>query len=342
MAFFESLRTALGRYATGVHEAAAPASEESLARAERRLGRRLPAGYRDFLQSWNGAALFHEAYTLHPIDEVEPGPGPFLIIGETPEGGLWLDGDGAIFLVDEGSPDPLLAGTELGRFLDALLAREALVLDRDGEFRDVFTDDDEAVLLPEVRRKRARLGQKHDPDATLYSLEQAELLCEEGEDDEARQLLEQVTARLGERETGGGPAWELLSALRHQQGDLAGAEAAALKAAAATWDPFLRASRLLDAAEAAAARPEGAQAPGATATATAHAQAAWRADDEHAERLLTEARHLLTDGAVDEARRLVDRLRLLCRATAESDRPELAGLERLERDLRTRDALRLV
>ncbi|MFO0577145.1 MAG: SMI1/KNR4 family protein [Polyangia bacterium] len=337
MAFFESLRTALGRYATGVHEAAAPASEETLARAERRLERRLPAAYRDFLLSWNGVALFHEAYTLLPIDEVEAGRGPFLIIGETPEGGLWLDGDGAIYLVDEAAPDPLLAGTGLGRFLDALLAREALVLDRDGEFRDVFTDDEEAVLLPEVRRKRARLGQKHDPGATLYALEQAELLCEEGEDPEARQLLEQATGPLGAHALGGGPAWELLAALRRQQGDTAGAEAAALKAADATWDPFLRASRLLDAAEAAAAR---AQAGGGDGAAAAHAQAAWRADDEHAERLLTEAKRLLGEGAVDEARRLVERLRLLCRA--EQDRPEQAGLERLERELRTRDALRLV
>lgn len=339
--FFESLRTALGRYAVGVHEAGTAATEARIKSAERRVGFALPASYRDFLLSWNGVALFHEAQTLFPLEElrkVEPGNGPGpghearLVVGETPEGSLWLDPAGRIFLVDEAQPDPLLMANDVAAWLDATLSREALLVDREGEFRDVFSDDEEAVLQPEVRRKRARLGMKLDPGSALYPLELAELLCEEGETAEAQELLGRAT----ELDPKAGPAWELLAALRRQDGDAAGAIEASLRAAASTWDPFLRASRLLDAAE---LDPDRAR---------QHAQAARAVDPDHGEQLLTQARRLLGEGAIDEARRLVDRLRLLCSAPGESERPDegaaevQAGLLRLERDLRSRDALRVI
>lgn len=335
--FFESLRTALGRYSVGVHEAAAAATEARIKSAERLIGQALPASYRDFLRSWNGVALFHEAHTLFPIEELRvaeaaPARGPLFVVGETPEGSLWLDPAGRIFLVDEAQPDPLLMAKDVAAWLDATLAREALLVDREGEFRDVFSDDEEAVLQPEIRRKRARLGMKLDPGSALYPLELAELLCEEGETAEAQELLGRAT----ELDPQAGPAWELLAALRRQDGDAAGAEEASLRAASATWDPFLRASRLLDAAEVSSAR------------AREHAQAARAADPDHGEQLLTQARRLLGEGSIDEARRLVDRLRLYCSAPGAGEHPDegaaevQAGLQRLERDLRSRDALRVI
>ena len=338
--FFESLRTALGRYSVGVHEAAAATTEAALKSAERRVGLSLPASYRDFLLSWNGVALFHEAQTLFPLEELRRAETPkergqLLVVGETPEGSLWLDPAGRIFLVDEAQPDPLLTAKDVAAWLDATLAREALLVDREGEFRDVFSDDEEAVLQPEIRRKRARLGMKLDPGSALYALELAELFCEEGETAEAKELLGRVT----ELDPLAGPAWELLAALRRQDGDpaeAAQAEEASLRAAASTWDPFLRASRLLDAAEVGPARAQE------------HAQAAGVADPDHGEQLLTQARRLLGEGSIEEARRLVDRLRLLCSASVEGERPDegaaevQAGLVRLERDLRSRDALRVI
>lgn len=335
--FFESLRTALGRYAAGVHEASPATNEAAIKSAERRAGLVLPASYRDFLLSWNGVALFHEAQTLFPLEELRRAEtpserGPLLVVGETPEGSLWLDPAGRIFLVDEAQPDPLLMAKDAAAWLDATLSREALLVDREGEFRDVFSDDEEAVLQPEIRRKRARLGMKLDPGSALYPLELAELLCEEGETAEAQELLGRVT----ELDPLAGPAWELLAALRRQDGDLAGAQEASLRAAALTWDPFLRASRLLDAAEVGPARAQQ------------HAQAARAADPDHGEQLLTQARRLLGEGSIEEARRLVDRLRLLCSAPGEGERPDegaaevQAGLVRLERDLRSRDALRVI
>lgn len=330
MPFYESLRTALSRSAAFVHTVEQPAPAAALAEAERRLGRPLPADYGDFLRSFNGVALFHEAQVLHPIAAVRPaGPGGrFLHVGETAEGALWLDPAGQLRLVDEGAPDPIVCGSQIERWLEATLAREALILDREGEFRDVFDDDGEA-LRPAVRSKRAQVGARRDPHAALYLLEQAELLCEDADLDGARVLLQKAVALDPEA----GPAWELLAALLQKLGQRPAAEHAALQAAATTWDPFLRASRLLDAATLSADH------------AAAHAAAAAAADPEHGQRLFEQAKELLEHGGrqTDEAQRLAERLQLLlAHDHAQAASPVRDQLLQIQRELRTRSALRVL
>lgn len=328
MPFYESLRTALARSAAFVHTAAAPATPAALTAAEKRLSRPLPADYADFLRSFDGVALFNEAQVLHPVAEVQPvGPqGRFLHIGDTAEGALWLDAAGRLRLVDPAAPDPIVCGSQIERWLEATLQREALVVDREGEFRDVFDEDGEA-LRPEVRRKRALAGAKRDPDAASYLLEQAELLCEDADLDGARGLLQKAVALDAEA----GPAWELLGALLQKLGQRPAAEHAALQAAAATWDPFLRASRLLDAAQLSAERT------------AQHAAAAAAADPAHGQRLCEQAQELLGQGGrhYEEAQRLAERLQLLL-----SHDPAVAStrdqLLQLQRELRTRGALRVL
>ena len=328
MPFYESLRTALARSAAFVHTASPPASPAALAAAERRLGRPLPGDYADFLRSFDGVALFHESQVLHPLAAVEPvGPEQrFLHIGDTADGALWLDAAGRLRLVDAAAPDPIVCGSQIERWLDATLQRESLVLDREGEFRDVFDEDGEA-LRPEVRRKRALVGSRRDADAPIYLLEQAELLCEESDLDGARVLLQKAVALDGEA----GPAWELLTALLQKLGQRPAAEHAALQAAAATWDPFLRASRLLDAALLSVEH------------AAKHAAAAATADPEHAQRLCEQAQELLAEGGrhYDEAQRLAERLQLLL-AHDPAGSPASDQLLQVQRELRTRGALRVL
>ena len=113
-----------------------------------------------FLRSFNGATLFHEAQVLFAAEEIQRVPDSppdrrLWHVGETADGALWLDGEGRILLADEGAPDPIVAGSRIEAFIDATLAREALVVDRDGEFREVFTEDE---LSLSVRKKRARQG----------------------------------------------------------------------------------------------------------------------------------------------------------------------------------------
>lgn len=240
MAFFESLRTAVGRYADGVHELAPPADARNLTATEKQLGITLPDSHREFLRSFDGAWLFHESLRLCAAAEIVPVTGgdgaTWLRIGETPDGALLLRSTGGIYLVEEEAPDPMLAASSTESWLDATLAREGLLVDREGEYRDVFTEDD--LSLP-VRRKRMQLGRKHDPKAALYLFEQAELDAEEGNLDAAMAAL-RLCVKLDEQ---AGPAWELLATLCLDSGATEEGEAAALKAAAAAWHAPLRAAR---------------------------------------------------------------------------------------------------
>jgi tetratricopeptide (TPR) repeat protein len=239
MLFFESLRTAAGRYSAGVHALGDPTPPTTLAAAEARLATALPPSYRELLRSFNGISLFHESYVLFPIEEVQRG-GPqqqHLRLGETPEGTLFMacGSAGRLLLVDEAAPDPIVAGSSLERWLDATVAREGLLVDREGEFRDVFTDD--GLKLP-IRRKRVQLGRRHDPQAALYFLEEAELKLEEAQPTAAVAALQAAVAC----DPDAGPAWELLATLYLDAEDRSAA-AAAQQAALATWHEPLREAR---------------------------------------------------------------------------------------------------
>lgn len=241
MAFFESLRTAVGRYADGVHELAPPADVRTLTATEKKLGVPLPDSHREFLRSFDGAWLFHESLRLSSAAElvaVKGGDGAtWLRIGETQDGALLLrPAGGGIYLVDEEVPDPLLAGSNTESWLDATLVREGLLVDREGEFRDVFTED--GLSLP-VRRKRMQLGRKNDPKAALYLLEQAELDAEAGDLDAALAAL-RLCVKLDAQ---AGPAWELYATLCLDTDAREEGEAAALKAAESAWHPPLRTAR---------------------------------------------------------------------------------------------------
>jgi tetratricopeptide (TPR) repeat protein len=348
MSFYEPLRRALQGYARGVHRVGAPAGRDRATQ-----GRDLPPAYRDFLLSFNGAALFHEMIVLFSLDDpglAVPHPG-FVRIGETPWGALWMDPPGTIRLVDEAAPDPIRFGSDLERWLDAVLHREALVLDKEGEFRDVF--DEEGELPPELRRRRARIGRKRDPGSALYLLEEAELDVEEHEPERAQERLLQAVAL----DPQAGPAWELLASLR-REGEPA--REAWLSAAAAALDPRLRASRLLSAAEVAPQRPDrrvegegGAKATsidrrveeegGAKAAWIEHAAAAFTMDPGLATQILDTARERLQGGDREEAGRLARRLALLLQAAGERAPKELhTALQELEQALRVRQALRVV
>lgn len=323
MSFYDPLRQALSAYPAGVHAARDPATPAALQRAEARLGRTLPADLRDLLRSWNGMTLFQESIVLFGTEELAQtgGPAAPVRVGHVPEGALWMDAAGTLRLVDEAAPDPIVCGSTLPLWAAATLSREALVFDRHGEFRDVF--DDEGALLEAVRRKRVRAGRRHDPQAALYLLEEAELLLAGQRPGAAAELLAQAVAL----DPQAGPAWELLAALHREAGRGPEAEQAALQAAAATRDPWLAASRFLDAAEAV---------PPESSRQRAHADAARQADPEHGAALLAEARERLAHGERTEAESLCRRLRLLADAGTE------AGLAELERALRQRAALQVL
>lgn len=327
MAFYESLHEALSRYAAGVHEAAPPAGADAVRRVAVALGS-IPTSYLEFLRAFDGARLFLESVILYGAAELRPGPAGQVYVGEVEHGSLCMDEAGVLRLVDEDAPDPLVAGSTLERWLDATVAREGLLIDRSGEFRDVF--DEEGELTPAVRRKRAAAGKRRDPGAALPLLEEAELLLEEGQGAEAQAALEAALSL----DPVAGPCLELLAALHRDAGRDAEAEALFVRAAMATPHPPLRASRLLDAALLSRERRGE------------HAAAAWRADPDHGLSLLGEARAALAAGDGAEAdglmRRLgplMDALSAAPAATATRARTEH---EALVGQLRIRQALRVV
>lgn len=324
MSFFESVRLALARHPVGVHSLNQAATAAELVSAEQRVGIFPSDDYREFLSTWNGGSMFHESLTLCPATALVRRSPDRLLIGECSDGLLFLDGQGRVRVMDEEEPDPLTVGSDFATWLDVVMAREALLIDRDGEFRDVF-DEEDGVLKLEVRRKRAQLGRKRDRGAALYSLELAELALEDGDDEQAKLLLTESV----ERDPQTGPAWELLAALYRQAGELELAHDAYLRAASATPSETLRAMRLLEAAQL-----QPIHAP-------ALVEAAAMADPDLASRLLTQARERLAAHDVEEARQIQNKLQLLVshRQLPDDVEPEL---ERIEKDLRSRDALRVL
>lgn len=245
MRFFERFRQDLGRYADGVHQLGAPAPEPELAATEARLGRALPPAYRQLLASYNGLSLFHDTVTLQPAAELRPSA-IGLEVGEAPEGVLHLDPAGRVLAVDENG-DRLVMGSTLEAWLRALMAREALLVDAQGEWRDVFADD--GALKPEVRRRRFARGERADPRAAAWVLEEAELMQELGDVARAERALERAVGL----DPGAGAAWALLGGFYRNLGKLGEAARDFERAAQASGDAGRRALRFAEAARAAAA-----------------------------------------------------------------------------------------
>lgn len=327
--FFDRFRTAQRRYARGVHELSEPATPAAIAAAEARVGG-LPDELRDFLGQWNGGYLFHDDYALFGVEGARPdllrlvrveGPGaePLLALGEGPDRSLFVDGRGRVLARHADTEELVVEGSGLERWLDATLAREALVYDRDGEFREEAFDGGE--LSDGTRRKRAQAALKADPDAPAWNLELAELFLEGGEPDSARELLEHLV----EGEPGDAGAWLLLGRLRREAGDLAGASAAFVAAADAERDDEEKAFALASAARAAGeAGLDGARALGERAAA---AMPGFVVQQREA------ANHLLDEGDVEGA---LQRLSLAAAAAPDDAalRAELARA-RARRSLKT-------
>lgn len=240
--YFERFREALGRYAAGVHEVGAPASAEALAGAEARLGRALPGELVELYRSWNGLRLFCDSFSIAPSENLALA-GDLFRLGEALGAPLFVDGRGRIFEADEAG-DRRLTGSSIEKWLAALMAREALLVDREGEWKEVFEG---GGLRSEVRVKRMRAALKADPDAAAWHEEAAELAFEAGSSDEAVRALEQAVAA----DPGAGAAWALLGGLRRLGGKPAEAERCYARAAEASGDPARRRDRFAEAARAA-------------------------------------------------------------------------------------------
>jgi hypothetical protein len=179
--YYDRLRTMLRRYAVGVHDEGEPASAAELDSAGK-----LPPGTRDLYCSWNGLRLFHDACVIEPLARLRK-DGAELRLGEYDGSTLFLDERGRVRIEDE-TGDRIVAGSSLERFIDAVVAREKLLIGADGEFTDAFAES--AELSMEMRRKRTRAAIKADPKSAFWQLELVELALDEKDAETAAEALQ--------------------------------------------------------------------------------------------------------------------------------------------------------
>ena len=172
--FFDQFRGALSRLPAGLIRVMPPAPADELARAVAALGPTFPEVYAAFLQSFDGADLFHETVLIAGL-----GPAAALRLADLPqdrEGELVfavgaageryaLDGAGRVVRTDAGADERALAGSSFARWLDATVAREQVLYGPDGEYApDVFDPSGEEVT-PLVALRQAERALKQDPGA---------------------------------------------------------------------------------------------------------------------------------------------------------------------------------
>ena len=209
--FFDRFRDAVSRLPGGLIRPGPPAPPAALAAAEARFGRRLPAPFVSFLQSFDGADLFHEAVVvggvgpaaprrlsdLAPADALDP-DGP-LVFAET------LDGDRFAFRTDGAvlrrrgtaatSDDEVwLAGTAFEPWLDALIAHERVLYGPDGEFSDDAFEPEGTEILPQVALRQADKALRLDPGAAELHHERGVALRRLARDDDAKAAFTRATA----------------------------------------------------------------------------------------------------------------------------------------------------
>lgn len=289
MGFYESLRVALTQAKSGVHWANPPLTAR--AKVQQPSQSWYPSAYLDFVSSFNGISLFHESLQIFSLSDerVRPTARTHIRIGEFSGEALWMNAEGLIRLVDEETPDPIVLGSSLEKLINATLSREALLIDSNGVFREVF--DEEGELIDPVRQKRFHLGQKKDPESAYYLLEEAEWHLDHQRIEMAITILQQALAY----DKNAGPALELYAFLLRQQDKHTEAAAQFALAAQAALHPALQAARWV---QAALAMPQEHPIRGS------YVQHAWQAHPQYFHELLTHIQQFENDAPEEVKQRL--------------------------------------
>jgi len=188
-------RAELLRYEAGVHELGDPATPAAIEAAARRCGFSLPPSFREFLDTHDGGTLFHEAYGIGPCADLTAD-----VLGWEGDAVLAfdparadLDGEMPMVRFEPGAGVSLTVGSRFDRWLEAVLLREQLVYDTDGDFRDVFEDRSPELCL-DVMRKREERSLRADPGAPAPHFELGRLHAREGRLAQAVACIERAIA----------------------------------------------------------------------------------------------------------------------------------------------------
>jgi tetratricopeptide (TPR) repeat protein len=172
--FFDRFRSAMARLPAGLIRVGPPATADDIARAEAALARPLPSPYASFLQSFDGADLFHESVVLAGVGRGAPlaltalqqdRPGE-LVFAEALSGDRYaLDGAGRVLRYDPGADERALAGSTFELWLDATIAREQILFGPDGEYAPDVFDPSGQEVAPTIALRQAERALKLDPES---------------------------------------------------------------------------------------------------------------------------------------------------------------------------------
>jgi tetratricopeptide (TPR) repeat protein len=200
--FFNRFREAVARLPDGLVRPGSPAPAETLAAAQRTFGAAMPRAFAAFLQSFDGADLFHEAIIIagvgphapRALAELNEG-GDELIFAEAVAGDRFaFDARGRVIRLRADSDDRVLAGTAFEQWLDATVARERVLYGPDGEFApDVFDEDGEEIAPVVVVRQMER-ALKVDPGSAEAEHERGVALRRLGKTARAIEAFASATA----------------------------------------------------------------------------------------------------------------------------------------------------
>ncbi len=209
--FFDRFRDALSRLPDGLIRAAPAATAAEIAALEARLGRALPEGYASFVRSFDGADLFHEAIVVAGVgagaprgllelndpndDDAATARAGELTFAEAIVGDRFaLDVDGRVIRRRAGSEERAVAGSTFERWLDAVVARERILYDADGEFAEDVFDEDGEELRPLIVLRQAERALKADPGAAEAHHERGVALRRLGRGDESLDAFAAATS----------------------------------------------------------------------------------------------------------------------------------------------------
>jgi hypothetical protein len=210
--FFEALRDAAARLPAGLIRLGPPTSRPEIAAAERALGAGLPHAHAELLGSFNGVDLFGGSVVLlgvgdspfgslaqanrPPPEGLRPGE---IVIAQSSEGDLViLEAEPApdaveprVFQLRPDADERWLAGSSLGAWLEATIAREEVLYDREGEFKlEAFEPDGD--VTPAYALKQAERAARKDPGSALAQHELGRALRRIGRPEKARVAFERA------------------------------------------------------------------------------------------------------------------------------------------------------
>lgn len=198
--FFERFREALVRLPAGLIRAGRAAAPHEIAAVERELGTRLPPSFVAFLESFDGADLFHETVLLAGVsaeaprglvelNQRRPTAEPvFAAVAGGDRFAFQADGRVVRLRADSdagegegetaasaggrsearGAGECWLAGGDFSRWLDGLIAYHRVLYDADGEFAADAFEPDGSDVLPLVALRQTERALRACPDSAEW------------------------------------------------------------------------------------------------------------------------------------------------------------------------------